>query len=182
MRTTSATEFQKCVGEFSDIARREPVTVTRHGRPSLVLLSAEDYHRLKQIEERNTKVMKTTELPEETMTAMMNADVSTCRSTSERWRRSKRPKLARSSIINSFGPKSMKPDTLKDARLVRVSSSRSNETPPDAPPRVTVLPITSQQPRASQRAIEIPNDIKPRIGLDRRRRAWLVIDEANVFK
>ena len=43
MPTTSATDFQKRVGEFSDIARREPVTVTRHGRPSLVLLSAEDY-------------------------------------------------------------------------------------------------------------------------------------------
>jgi prevent-host-death family protein len=76
MPTTSATEFQKHVGEFSDIARREPVTVTRHGRPSLVLLSAEDYRRLKQIEERTTKAMKIWELPEDLRDAMMNADLS----------------------------------------------------------------------------------------------------------
>jgi prevent-host-death family protein len=76
MRTTNATEFQKRVGEFSDIARREPVTVTRHGRPSLVLLSAEDYQRLKQIEERSTKAIKTTELRQETIEAMLNADLS----------------------------------------------------------------------------------------------------------
>ena len=76
MATTSATDFQKRVGEFSDIARREPVTVTRHGRPSLVLLAAEDYQRLKQIEERSTKVMKIWDLPEDLRDAMMNADLS----------------------------------------------------------------------------------------------------------
>ena len=70
MATTTATDFQKRVGEFSDIARREPVTVTRHGRPSLVLLSAEDYQRLKQIEERATKAVKTSELSSRTLTAM----------------------------------------------------------------------------------------------------------------
>jgi len=51
----------------------------------------------------------------------------------------------------------------------------------NAPPRVTVLPITSQAPRRGPTAIPIPNDIKVRIGLDRRRPAWIVIDEANVF-
>lgn len=76
MPKTSATEFQKRVGEFSDIARREPVTVTRHGRASLVLLSAEDYQRLKQIEERATKVMHISELPAETWDAIANADLS----------------------------------------------------------------------------------------------------------
>ena len=76
MPITNATEFQKRVGEFSDIARREPVTVTRHGRASLVLMAAEDYLRLKQIEERSTKVMKLWELPEELTAAMKNADLS----------------------------------------------------------------------------------------------------------
>ena len=76
MATTSATDFQKRVGEFSDLARREPVTVTRHGRPSLVLLSAEDYHRLKQIEERATKALRIHDLPAETFAAMANADLS----------------------------------------------------------------------------------------------------------
>jgi len=76
MATTSATNFQKRVGEFSDIARREPVTVTRHGRPSLVLLSAEDYRRLKQIEERVTKVLATRDLPRKTIAAMMEAKLT----------------------------------------------------------------------------------------------------------
>ena len=76
MPTINASEFQKRVGEFSDIARREPVTVTRHGRPSVVLLSAEDYERLKQIEERSTKVVKVSHLPRETIRAMRAAKLS----------------------------------------------------------------------------------------------------------
>jgi prevent-host-death family protein len=76
MPVTNATDFQKRVGEFSDIARREPVTVTRHGRASLVLLSAEDYQRLKQIEARSTKAMRTIDLEKETIAAMMDADLS----------------------------------------------------------------------------------------------------------
>ena len=69
MPTIKATDFQKRVGEFSDIARREPVTVTRHGRPSLVLLSAEDYERLKQIEAHATRALKVTKLPRATIKA-----------------------------------------------------------------------------------------------------------------
>ena len=48
-------------------------------------------------------------------------------------------------------------------------------------PRVTVLPITSQAPHQDVTALAIPNDIKARIGLDRQRPAWIVIDEANAF-
>ena len=55
MPIINASDFQRRLGEFSDIARREPVTATRHGRPSLVLLSAEDYDHLKQIEARATR-------------------------------------------------------------------------------------------------------------------------------
>jgi prevent-host-death family protein len=76
MPVVNATDFQKRIGEFSDIARREPVTVTRHGRTSLVLLSAEDYQRLKQIEARSTKAIRTTDLAKETIAAMMEADLS----------------------------------------------------------------------------------------------------------
>ncbi len=76
MTTTSASDFQKRLGEFTDIARREPVLITRHGRPSLVLLAAEDYQRLKEIEERSTKAVKTVDLPAETIEAMTDADLS----------------------------------------------------------------------------------------------------------
>jgi len=74
--TTTASNFQKRVGEFSDIARREPVTVTRHGRPSLVLLSAEDYERLKHIEQHVTKVIKVSKLPKRTIKALKTAKLS----------------------------------------------------------------------------------------------------------
>ena len=76
MPTVKASEFQKRPGEYSDIARREPVTVTRHGRPSLVLLAAEDYARLRRIEERSTKAVRVADLPEETIAAIRDADLS----------------------------------------------------------------------------------------------------------
>jgi len=74
--TTNASDFQKRLGEFTDLARREPVMITRHGRPSLVLLAAEDYARLKVIEERSTKAVRTADLPAETIDAMKTADLS----------------------------------------------------------------------------------------------------------
>jgi prevent-host-death family protein len=76
MTTTNASDFQKRLGEFTDLARREPVMITRHGRPSLVLLAAEDYARLKEIEERSTKAVRTADLPAETIDAMKTADLS----------------------------------------------------------------------------------------------------------
>src|SRR5882762_4210093 len=51
----------------------------------------------------------------------------------------------------------------------------------NAAPRVTVLPITSQSPRAGTNAISVPDDVKARIGLDRTRPSWVVIDDANMF-
>ena len=76
MPVINAREFQKRVGEFSDIARREPVTVTHHGRPSLVLLSAEGYERLRQIEQRATKAVTLEDLPSETIESIRSADLS----------------------------------------------------------------------------------------------------------
>jgi prevent-host-death family protein len=43
-----ATEFQKNVGRYSDVALTQPVMVTRNGRDRTVMLSAEEYHRLKR--------------------------------------------------------------------------------------------------------------------------------------
>ena len=54
MPETSVTsaEFQKNFGRYKEIAIREPVTITNHGRDSLVLLSAEEYRKmLKQYRE-----------------------------------------------------------------------------------------------------------------------------------
>jgi prevent-host-death family protein len=73
MAVVNASDFQKRIGEYTDIARREPVTVTRHGRASVVLLAAEDYNRLKMIEERAAKAIKIAELPEEWVEAVRGA-------------------------------------------------------------------------------------------------------------
>ncbi len=46
--TVSSGEFLKSYGRISETALREPVSITSHGRERLVLLSADEYRRLKQ--------------------------------------------------------------------------------------------------------------------------------------
>ena len=43
-----AAEFQKNFGRYQDVALNQPVTVTRNGRERTVLISVEEYHRLKR--------------------------------------------------------------------------------------------------------------------------------------
>jgi prevent-host-death family protein len=76
MTVINANEFQKRIGAFVESARREPVTVTDHGRPSLVLIAAEDYGRLRQIEQRASKSVGVEDLPIETIAALCAADLS----------------------------------------------------------------------------------------------------------
>lgn len=52
MVTVTAAELQKRFGVYRDVALREPVSVTHHGRDSLVVLSADEYKRLKSLDER----------------------------------------------------------------------------------------------------------------------------------
>ncbi len=68
----SASEFQQAFGALSDKARHEPVVITKHGRDSLVVMSAEEWRRLKR---RDRQVGLTTELPEEWVEAVRNAKV-----------------------------------------------------------------------------------------------------------
>ena len=68
----SASEFQQAFGALSDKARHEPVVITKHGRDSLVIMSAEEWERLKR---RDRRVGLTAELPEEWVEAVRNAKV-----------------------------------------------------------------------------------------------------------
>lgn len=43
-----AGEFQRHIGRYQDMALTQPVAVTRNGRERTVLISAEEYHRLKR--------------------------------------------------------------------------------------------------------------------------------------
>jgi PHD/YefM family antitoxin component YafN of YafNO toxin-antitoxin module len=58
---------------LSDKARREPVVITKHGRDSLVVMPVEEWERLKR---RDRRVGLTTELPEEWVEAVRQAEIS----------------------------------------------------------------------------------------------------------
>ncbi len=68
----TASEFQDAFGRLSDKARHEPVVITKHGKDSLVVMSADEWARLKR---RDRRVGLTTELPEEWVEAVRNAKV-----------------------------------------------------------------------------------------------------------
>jgi prevent-host-death family protein len=46
--TVSAAEFQRNIGRYQDIALTQPVAVTRNGRERTVMISIEEYRRLKR--------------------------------------------------------------------------------------------------------------------------------------
>ena len=69
MKTTTA-EVAENFGQFADKAMTEPVTITQHGRDHLVLLSAEEYARLKQGDRR---AWRTGEAPPEIVEAVRDA-------------------------------------------------------------------------------------------------------------
>jgi PHD/YefM family antitoxin component YafN of YafNO toxin-antitoxin module len=48
MIRVSSTEFGKEIGRYQDVALSQPVVVTRNGRDRTVMISADEYHRLKR--------------------------------------------------------------------------------------------------------------------------------------
>ncbi len=48
MIKVSAAEFQRNIGRYQDLALTQPVAVTRNGRERTVMISTEEYHRLKR--------------------------------------------------------------------------------------------------------------------------------------
>jgi len=63
MTTVTASELQKNFGRYQAQAQREAVRVTSHGRESVVLLSVEDYERLKKLDDRVS--MHVSDLPDD---------------------------------------------------------------------------------------------------------------------
>jgi len=55
MRTMNANDAKKNFGQLLDTARREPVTVHKHGRPVTVMLSIEDFEGYRKIQRENLK-------------------------------------------------------------------------------------------------------------------------------
>ena len=50
MQTLSAKDAKYGFGRLIDLARAEPIAVTKHGRPVVVVLSVEECERLKALE------------------------------------------------------------------------------------------------------------------------------------
>jgi len=72
MRTIPASELQRKLGEVQDAALKEPVAITRNGRERLVLLSIEEYRRLKR---RDRVVLRAGQLSDEFLEALANAEM-----------------------------------------------------------------------------------------------------------
>lgn len=52
MAVVSSAEAQKNFGRYREQALTEPVVITQHGKPSVVILSAAEYERLKDLDRR----------------------------------------------------------------------------------------------------------------------------------
>jgi len=71
MVTVSSAEFQRNFGRYQDVALTEPVAVTRNGRERIVILSADEYHRLKK---RDRQVMGIEDFTEADLKAIRAAE------------------------------------------------------------------------------------------------------------
>jgi len=71
MRVTTA-EFIKGYGALADKALHEPLTITKNGRDRLVLLSVEEYDRLKR---RDRRVVAVGDLTEEEVALIAASEV-----------------------------------------------------------------------------------------------------------
>jgi prevent-host-death family protein len=72
MIRVSSTEFGKEVGRYQDVALAQPVMVTRNGRDRTVMISADEYKRLKR---RDRQVFVAGELPDEMVEAIRNSEM-----------------------------------------------------------------------------------------------------------
>ena len=71
MRVSTA-DFIKNYSSLADRALAEPVTITKHGRDRLVMVSAAEYERLKR---RDRQVFQSADLPDRVLEAIAQAQV-----------------------------------------------------------------------------------------------------------
>lgn len=58
MKTMSAKAAKNAFGMMIDVARAEPVTIEKHGRPVVIVMSVEEYERLNRLPAKTDKVTK----------------------------------------------------------------------------------------------------------------------------
>jgi prevent-host-death family protein len=69
--TASSAEVARNFGRYKDLAQRGAVAVTSHGRESVVMLSADEYARLKALDDR--EALYICELPDDMVEALEKA-------------------------------------------------------------------------------------------------------------
>jgi len=67
MIKVSAAEFQRNIGRYQDMALTQPVVVARNGPERTVMISVEEYERLKR---RDRRVMRLEDFTEEDIAAL----------------------------------------------------------------------------------------------------------------
>jgi prevent-host-death family protein len=67
MIKVSAAEFQRNIGRYQDAALVQPVAVTRNGRERTVMISVEEYNRLKR---RDRQVLRLDDFTESDLAAL----------------------------------------------------------------------------------------------------------------
>lgn len=72
MSKITSAEFQRNLGRYQDEALAEPVTITKNGRERLVLLSVQEYQRLKR---RDRRVFRIEDIADEQFAAVEAARV-----------------------------------------------------------------------------------------------------------
>ena len=68
----SAGELQKNFGTFHDLAMREAVTVLKHRRPTVVMVPADEYERLKKLDR---EVLRVEDLSEQDLAEIAAAEI-----------------------------------------------------------------------------------------------------------
>lgn len=71
MITVSSVKFQRNFGHYQDLALTEPVAITRNGRERIVVLSVDEYRRLKQ---RDRQVLGLDDFTEDDVQAIRAAE------------------------------------------------------------------------------------------------------------
>ena len=71
MLMITSADFQRNFGRYQDEALKEPIAITRNGRERLVVLSTEEYHRLKR---RDRRVMGLEEFTAADLEAIRRAE------------------------------------------------------------------------------------------------------------
>ena len=73
MIEVASAEFAKNFGHYKEIAQREPVAVTSHGRTSGYFVSEHEYAEYKRLQSLSRRAYHVSELPDATLRALTTA-------------------------------------------------------------------------------------------------------------